>query len=108
MGLSEFPHVVLNQARIHDLLLERMLNSEAKLEPTYSSQLINLSIDENNSNKMNAYPIEAVIEQIDDNKKVNIKTIKAKYIVGCDGARSTVRKCLKIPCKAILLIKLGA
>lgn len=97
VGLSEFPHVVLNQARIHDLLLDGMLNSEAKLEPTYSSQLINLSIDEDNSNKMNAYPIEAVIEQIDDNKKVNIKTIKTKYIVGCDGARSTVRKYLKIP-----------
>ena len=27
VGLSEFPHVVLNQARIHDLLLDGMLNS---------------------------------------------------------------------------------
>ena len=94
VGLSEFPHVVLNQARIHDLLLDGMLNSEAKLRPTYSSRLQTLSIDENISDKMDAFPIEAVIERVDG---INKGKIKAKYIVGCDGARSTVRKNLKIP-----------
>ncbi len=30
IGLSEFPHVVLNQARIHDLLLDGMKNAPAQ------------------------------------------------------------------------------
>jgi phenol 2-monooxygenase len=35
-GLSELPHVTLNQARIHDLYLEVMRNSPSRLEPSYS------------------------------------------------------------------------
>ena len=35
-GLSEFPHVVLNQARVHDFYLDVMRNSPAKLEPHYA------------------------------------------------------------------------
>ena len=32
-GLSEFPHVVLNQARVHDYYLDVMRNSASRLEP---------------------------------------------------------------------------
>jgi len=32
-GLSEFPHVVLNQARVHDFYLDVMRKSACKLEP---------------------------------------------------------------------------
>jgi len=34
-GLSEFPHVVLNQARVHDNYLDVMRKSASKLEPHY-------------------------------------------------------------------------
>ena len=32
-GLSEFPHVVLNQARVHDHYLAHMRNSPSRMEP---------------------------------------------------------------------------
>jgi hypothetical protein len=32
-GLSEFPHVILSQARIHDFLLEKMKLSPGRLRP---------------------------------------------------------------------------
>ncbi|MGZ5911073.1 MAG: FAD-dependent monooxygenase, partial [Reyranella sp.] len=35
VGLSEFPHVVLNQARVHDFFLDVMRRSPAWLEPHY-------------------------------------------------------------------------
>src|ERR1700712_1807845 len=38
-GLSEFPHVVLNQARVHDFYLDVMRNSPAALAPYYARQL---------------------------------------------------------------------
>src|SRR3974390_2322044 len=42
-GLSEFPHVVLNQARVHDFYLDLMRRSAAKLEPYYARRLVDVS-----------------------------------------------------------------
>ena len=45
-GLSEFPHVILNQARVHDNLLEKMYNASNKIQPNYKLKLIDLKIIE--------------------------------------------------------------
>src|SRR3982751_4858391 len=45
-GLSEFPHVVLNQARVHDFYLDVMLRSKSRLAPHYARRLLDLQIDE--------------------------------------------------------------
>jgi phenol 2-monooxygenase len=77
-GLSEFPHVVLNQARVHDFYLDLMRRSATKLEPHYSRRL-------------------TAIEPGDERVTVTLEhdgqteTVRARYVVGCDGARSTVR-----------------
>jgi len=44
-GLSEFPHVVLNQARVHDFYLDIMRKSPSRLEPYYARRLLDLQID---------------------------------------------------------------
>ena len=44
-GLSEFPHVVLNQARVHDFFLDVMQKSASKLTPHYSRRLLDLAVD---------------------------------------------------------------
>ena len=44
-GLSEFPHVILNQARVHDFYLDVMRNSPSRLEPHYSRRLVDLQIE---------------------------------------------------------------
>jgi phenol 2-monooxygenase len=92
-GLSEFPHVVLNQARVHDFYLDVMRKSPAGLEPYYARRLIDLEIDEAATGD-NAYPyqVTARLERVDPEHEGQIETIKARYVVGCDGARSTVRK----------------
>jgi phenol 2-monooxygenase len=92
-GLSEFPHVVLNQARVHDFYLDVMHKSPARLEPYYARQLIDLDIDATASGD-NAYPyqVTARLERLDPSHEGQIETIKARYVVGCDGARSTVRR----------------
>ena len=43
-GLSEFPHVVLNQARVHDFYLDVMCSSPTRLAPDYARRLLDLSI----------------------------------------------------------------
>ena len=96
IGLSEFPHVVLNQARIHDMLLEGMLNSPGCIEPFYESELLDIKLDKKIQNCLNSYPITATIKQIRKDQIVT-KEIKTRYLVGCDGAKSMVRKGLNIP-----------
>src|SRR5271157_968353 len=43
-GLSEFPHVILNQARVHQFYLDVMLKSPARLAPDYSRRMLDLAI----------------------------------------------------------------
>jgi phenol 2-monooxygenase (NADPH) len=88
-GLSEFPHVVLNQARVHDFYLDVMRKSPSRLEPYYGRRLLDLRIDTAGSD---ARPVTARFERLDPTQEGQSETIKARYVVGCDGARSTVRK----------------
>ncbi len=90
-GLSEFPHVVLNQARVHDFYLDVMRKSAAKLEPHYSRRLIDLQIDAASGNA-DPYRVTARLERVDAGHEGETETIRARSVVGCDGARSTVRK----------------
>src|SRR5947209_4685559 len=90
-GLSEFPHVVLNQARVHDFYLDVMRKSAARLEPYYARRLIDLAIDQSGDNA-NPYQVTARLERVDDAHSGQAETIRARYVVGCDGARSVVRK----------------
>ena len=80
-GLSEMPHVILNQARVHDFFLEVMRNSPTRLEVEYDSQLTDLRVDLDAD-----FPVVATVN--------DSETIRARYTVGCDGARSTVRRML--------------
>lgn len=96
LGLSEFTHSVVNQARLHDILLDGMAHSATRLVPHYNRRLLELSVDQNLTQDLNAYPISATFEQNDINSSPRVETIKARYVVGCDGARSTVRKSLGI------------
>lgn len=86
-GLSEFPHVILNQARIHDFFLDVMRRSPSRLEPDYSRRLNDLQIDNTSS-----HPVTVKLERVDPAHEGKVETVRARYVVGCDGARSAVRK----------------
>jgi len=89
--LSEMPHVILNQARVHDFYLELMRNSSHQLTPTYNRKLTAITRD-----YALEYPLVASFTCQDS---TNSTTIKARYVVGCDGARSSVRQLLNLELK---------
>ena len=93
-GLSEFPHVVLNQARVHDFYLDVMRNSPNRLEPDYSRRLLDVEIDRNAASSRDTpdYPVTVRIERTDPEHRGQVEVVKARYVVGCDGARSVVRR----------------
>jgi phenol 2-monooxygenase (NADPH) len=78
-GLSEFPHLIVNQARMLAYLREHMERSASRLTPVYGLQAEDVAID-------------------DDGATVTLRslagesrTVRARYVVGCDGARSRIR-----------------
>ena len=95
-GLSEFTHGIVNQARLHELLIDGMANGITNLHPHYSCELIDMVIDDDITQDLNAHPITATFKRRDEAGKEKIETIKARFVVGSDGARSRVRKSLDI------------
>jgi phenol 2-monooxygenase (NADPH) len=95
-GLSEFPHVILNQARVHDFYLDVMRNSPSRLEPSYARRLLDVQIDNAAASGETAadYPVTVRLERTDAEHQGQTETVRARYVVGCDGARSVVRRAL--------------
>ncbi|WP_411733128.1 FAD-dependent monooxygenase [Paeniglutamicibacter sp.] len=89
-GLSEYPHVIVNQARMQDMLFEHMANSPSRLVPDYGLELIEVSVAETGE-----YPVTATLRRTGEEPGHDI-TVSAKYVVGCEGARSNVRRSLGI------------
>lgn len=83
--LSEMPHIILNQARVHDFYLEVMRKSPHRLVPDYHRELISLTVEEGQD-----YPVMATFRCLDAPGTTEV--IRARHVVGCDGARSTVRQ----------------
>jgi phenol 2-monooxygenase (NADPH) len=88
---SEMPHTIVNQARIHQLFLDVMKNAPTRLEPRYGLRVRDLTIDTTTDD----HPVTVVLEHVSaDGNAGNTVTVRANYVVGCDGARSTVRQAI--------------
>ena len=83
-GLSEFPHVIVNQARLQQHLLDYMRHSPSRLEATYGTEFVSLTIDEEGE-----YPVAVTLRDVARRAET---VVRAKYVVGCDGAHSKVRQ----------------
>ncbi len=88
-GLSEFPHVILSQARVHDFYLETMRRAPSRLVPDYGRRLVDLDT-ETDADEC----VVATLERLDGGHEGETESVRARYVVGCDGARSTVRRLL--------------
>ncbi|WP_017934512.1 FAD-dependent monooxygenase [Nocardioides sp. Iso805N] len=87
-GLSEFPHVIVNQARMQQFLLDHMAKSPSRLEPHYGVEFAGLEIG------TGEYPVAVTLRRTDAVGVVEELTMHTKYVVGCDGARSAVRRAI--------------
>ncbi len=85
---SEMPHILINQARLHELFLEVMKNAPSRLEPDYGWEVVELSIDPDTDD----HPVTVTLKDATGVHWWATRTIRANYVVGCDGAHSAVRK----------------
>jgi phenol 2-monooxygenase len=89
-GTSEMPHVLINQARVHDMFLDIMRNSPSRLEPDYGLKVAGLVVDPDAAE----YPVTVVLEHTAPGREGQTATVRANYVIGCDGARSAVRSAI--------------
>ena len=87
---SEMPHILINQARLHELFLEVMRNSPSRLEPDYSWEVVDVKIDPNTDD----HPVTVTLKDASGVNWWATRTVRANYVVGCDGAHSAVRKAI--------------
>ena len=86
-GLSEMPHVIVNQARMLAYLLDHMERSASRLRPHYGLQARAVDID--------AGGASVTVQHMSERRPTGeTSTIRARYVVGCDGARSAIREAI--------------
>ncbi|HWL77559.1 FAD-dependent monooxygenase [Microbacterium sp.] len=87
-GLSEFPHVIVNQARMQQFLLDHAARSASRLEPDYGIEFVDLEVGDGE------HPVRVTLRRVEGERAREELTVRAKYVVGCDGARSAVRRAI--------------
>ena len=88
------PHVIVNQARMLDYLLDHMERSASKSKPFYGLHATDIEIDTSQLDTSGAseYPVTVTVAHLKEFEETGeTSTIRARYVVGCDGARSGVR-----------------
>jgi phenol 2-monooxygenase len=86
-GISEFPHLIVNQARVLDYFARYMAYAPARMVPDYGYEFRGLEIDDDAE-----YPVTVTLAHTAGGQEGSERTVKAKYVVGADGARSRVRQ----------------
>ncbi|GCL62454.1 FAD-dependent monooxygenase [Pseudaquabacterium pictum] len=89
-GISEMPHVLINQARVHDLFLAQMRQSPSRLVPDLGLKVAGLTVDPGTDD----HPVTVTLAHTAPERAGQTHTVRANYVIGCDGARSTVRSAI--------------
>ncbi|MEY9778104.1 FAD-binding monooxygenase [Arthrobacter sp. MW3 TE3886] len=86
-GISEFPHLIVNQARVLDYFSEFMAMSPARMTPDYGLEFRGLEVTGEGE-----YPVTVTLAHTAGPDEGRERIVRAKYVVGADGARSRVRE----------------
>lgn len=99
-GISEFPHLIVNQARVIDYFAQYAKNSPARISVDYGYEFVDLRVTGEGE-----YPVEVTLRRVTGYSGSGINTelaasatqgeeftVRTKYVIGADGARSAVRR----------------
>ncbi|MDH6238155.1 FAD-binding monooxygenase [Cryobacterium sp. CG_9.6] len=82
-GISEFPHLIVNQARVLDYFAEVMKNAPTRMTPDYGFDFVGLTVASDGD-----YPVAVTLRTSEGRERI----VNARYVLGADGARSAVRQ----------------
>jgi phenol 2-monooxygenase len=82
--ICEFPHLIVNQARVLDYFAEAAADGPGRIVPDYDVEFTGLTVHDEGE-----HPVEVALR---DHGVERI--VRARFVVGCDGARSGVREAI--------------
>lgn len=88
-GISEFPHIYVNQARILDYFLRDAERSPGRATPDYGIEFVDCEITPGAD-----YPVRVRVRHTTGPEAGSERDVFTKYLVGGDGAHSRVRTSL--------------
>lgn len=101
-GISEFPHIIVNQARVIDYFAEYARRAPARADVDYGWEFVGLNVTGEGE-----YPVEVTLRKSAGYSGAGINTVepedadagetrvvRTKFVIGADGARSGVRSAI--------------
>ncbi len=85
--MSEFWHLIVNQARVLDYFAEAALDAPGRIAPDYGIEYLGCEIDYSLER-----PVAARVRYTAGPRAGEERTVRTRYLVGADGARSAVRE----------------
>lgn len=88
-GITEFPHLIVNQARVLDYFAEFMANSPTRMRPDWGYELTGLDVADHGERPVTVHLVRTAGEEAG-----TAKVVRARYVLGADGAHSAVRRAI--------------
>lgn len=92
--ISEFPHLIVNQARVLDYFAEAAAHGPGRIVPDYGVEFLGLTVRDAADPQGGDHPVEVRVRHTAGTRAGQERIVRAKYVVGCDGARSGVREAI--------------
>lgn len=89
LKISEFPHLIVNQARVLDYFAEAALHGPGRIVPDYGVEFVGLRVGAEGR-----HPVEVRVKEVAGARAGQERVVRAGYVVGCDGAHSGVREAI--------------
>lgn len=86
-GVSEWPHLIVNQARVLDYFAEFMAEAPTRMRPDYGYEFVGLTVEDAGER-----PVSVRLRHTAGEHEGEERIVRAKYVLGADGARSKVRE----------------
>ncbi|WP_017975445.1 FAD-dependent monooxygenase [Actinopolyspora halophila] len=90
--LSEMPHMIVNQARMLSYLRDHMRRSATRAEPFHGLHTTDVRVEADGEVE---HPVTVTMRHVENFEPTGeTSTVRARYVVGCDGARSATRQAI--------------
>src|SRR5690606_29689848 len=73
--ISEFPHLIVNQARVLDYFAEAARNGPGRIVPDYGVEMVDLKVTDDGE-----YPVEVSVRYTAGEREGETRVVRAKYV----------------------------
>ncbi|MBE1875787.1 FAD-binding monooxygenase [Myceligenerans pegani] len=95
-GITEFPHLIVNQARVLDYFAEVAARAPARVAPDFGWEFVDLAVADDAAPPTTAvgpgHPVTVRLRRTAGPDAGTERTVRATFVLGADGARSAVRE----------------